>query len=113
MTGGAMSQPEILDIEIIDEEFHVDDGRVVAIFYVDSEEHKRQGEDGRSIKTTATRKGNAVVVDEERNNGRMTIESTRRYELSPDGETMVVTLQIKPPSSKEPMVIRSVYDLVE
>ena len=77
MTGPAMSQPEVLDITLADQEFHVDDGQAVAIFYIDGEEHKRQSEDGRSIKTTASHTGNSVVVEEERETGRMTIESTR------------------------------------
>jgi len=97
---------DALEVELSDDELHIDDGERLRIYYLDGDEHQRELPNGTKLETVATRKGLAVVVEEKMDRG----EIDRKFELSPDGATMVVTVNLKLGRSKEPVVIRTVYD---
>ncbi len=95
-----------LDIDLTDSEFHVDDGERLQIYYLDGEKHRRELASGAKIESVAELKGHAVLIEEKSERG----DIERKFELSPDGETMVVTVTLKMGRMKDPVVIRSVYD---
>lgn len=98
--------PDELTLELRDGEFRVDDGERLRIYYLDGEKHKREMPNGMKLKTVAELKGNAVVIEEKMERGRI----DRKFELSPDGGTMVATLSVKFGRMKDPVVIRTVYE---
>jgi hypothetical protein len=85
-------------------ELHVDDGTRVRIYYLDGKKHKRELDNGTSLETTASLAGNAVSIEEKMERG----EISHKYELSPDGQTLIVTRTLD--FGKDPIVIKSVYD---
>ena len=98
--------PDELTVELRDGEFRVDDGERLRIYYLDGEKHKREMPNGMKLETVAELKGNAVVIEEKMERGRI----DRKFELSPDGGTMVMTLTVKFGRMKDPVVIRTVYE---
>lgn len=87
-------------------ELRVDDGERLTIFYLDGEEHRRETPNGDRIETVAELRGEKVIVEEKMERG----ESTREFELSPDGRVLVVTTTLKMERMSETVVIRSVYE---
>ena len=98
--------PDELTLELADDELRVDDGERLRIYYLDGEKHKREMANGMKIETVAELKGNAVVIKEKMERGQL----DRKFELSPDGGTMVATLTVKFGRMKDPVVIRTVYE---
>ncbi|TDI36646.1 MAG: hypothetical protein E2P02_24565 [Acidobacteria bacterium] len=58
------------------------------------------------LETVAELKGSAIVIEEKMERGKI----DRKFELSPDGATMIMTLTVKFGRMKEPVVIRTVYE---
>jgi hypothetical protein len=96
---------EQLELELVDGELHVDDGEKLRIYYLDGEEHRRETANGTKLETVAELKGNAVLIEETMERGRV----TRKLELSPDGEILVATVSLKLGRMPDPVVIRTVY----
>jgi hypothetical protein len=101
--------PDELRVEIDDRELRVDDGERVRIYYLDGKKHKRELENGMKLETVAAIQGNAVVVEEKMERGKI----DRKFELSPDGTTMIATLTVKFGPMKDPVVIKTVYVRVQ
>ena len=98
--------PDELTLELTDGEFHVDDGDRLRIYYLDGEKHKRETPNGMKLETIAEREGSAIVIEEKMERGQI----DRKFELSPDGATMIMTLTVKFGRMKDPVVIRTVYE---
>lgn len=98
--------PDELTLELTDGEFHVDDGERLRIDYLDGEKHKRETPNGMKLETIAEREGSAIVIEEKMERGQI----DRKFELSPDGATMIMTLTVKFGRMKDPVVIRTVYE---
>ena len=98
--------PDELTVELLDNELRIDDGERLRIYYLDGEKHKREMANGMKLEAVAELKGNAVVIEEKMERGRL----DRKYELSADGGTMVATLTVKFGRMKDPVVIRTVYE---
>ena len=98
--------PDELTLELMDDELRVDDGERLRIYYLDGEKHKRETANGMKLETVAELKGNAVFIEEKMERGKL----NRKFELSPDGETMVATLIVKIGRMKDPVVIKTVYE---
>ncbi len=101
--------PDELRVEIDDRELRVDDGERVRIYYLDGKKHKRELENGMKLETVSAIQGNAVVVEEKMERGKI----DRKFELSPDGDTMIATLTVKLGPMKDPVVIKTVYVRVQ
>ncbi len=95
-----------LTLELADDELRIDDGERLRIYYLDGKKHKRETANGMKLETVAELKGNAVFIEEKMERGRI----DRKFELSPDGGTMVMTLTVKFGRMKDPVVIRTVYE---
>ena len=93
-------------MELLDDELRIDDGERLRIYYLDGEKHKREMANGMKLETVAELKGNAVFIEEKMERGKL----DRKFELSPDGGTMVVTLTIKFGRMKDPVIIKTVYE---
>ena len=91
--------------ELTGGEFHVDDGERLRIYYLDGKKHKREMPDGTGIETIAEHKGYAVQIEEKMERGQI----DRKFELAPDGATLVMTITMKVGRAKDPIVIRTVY----
>ena len=98
--------PDELTVEHTGEEFQVDDGERLRIYYLDGEKHKREMPNGMKLETLAELKGSAIVIEEKMERGQI----GRKFELSPDGATMIMTLTVKFGRMKDPVVIRTVYE---
>ncbi len=101
--------PEELEIEHEEGELRVDDGERLQIFYLDGQKHRREMGNGAKLETTATILGRVITIEERLDRGRI----DRKLELSEDGESMVMTLNIKLGNMKEPVLIKTVYERVE
>ena len=97
--------PESLDAELEGNEFRVDTGEQVEIFYLDGEKHKRQLPNGAELETVAEMSGSAIHIEEKMERCKM----QRKYDLSPEGQTMIMTLTMKMGGMKNPVVIRTVH----
>ena len=97
--------PESLDAELEGNEFRIDTGERVEIFYLDGEKHKRQLPNGAELETVAEMSGSAIHIEEKMERGKM----QRKYDLSPEGQTMIMTLTMKMGGMKNPVVIRTVH----
>ncbi len=98
--------PDELTVELTGEEFQVDDGGRLRIYYLDGKKHKRETSNGMKLETIAELKGSAIVIEEKMERGKI----DRKFELSPDGATMIMTLTVKFGRMKDPVVIRTVYE---
>ena len=98
--------PDELTVELLDDELRIDDGERLRIYYLDGEKHKREMANGMKLETVAELKGNAVFIEEKMERGKL----DRKFELSPDGGTMVVTLTVKFGRMKDPVIIKTVYE---
>jgi hypothetical protein len=108
--GAAPGQvPEELYVEHEKGELRLDDGERLQIFYLDGQKHRRQMPNGAKLETVATLQGRTVLVQEKLERGKI----ERKLELSDDGKSMVMTLNIKIGNMKEPVQIRTVYERVE
>jgi hypothetical protein len=87
----------------------VDDGERLSIFYLDGKTHRREMPNGAKLETVATLQGRVVLVEEKLKRGRI----ERNFELSEDGKSMEMTLDIELGDMKEPVRIRTVYARVE
>jgi hypothetical protein len=101
--------PEELEIEQEQGELRIDDGERLQIFYLDGQKHRREMGNGAKLETVATILGRVITIEEKLDRGRI----DRKLELSEDGESMVMTLNIKLGNMKEPVLIRTVYERVE
>jgi hypothetical protein len=99
------SVPESFSAELKNHEFHIDDGERVQIYYLDGEKHIRQTPNGMELETISEMRGASIHVEEKMRRGEMKWE----YELSPDGQTMIVNLTLKMNGMKDPVIIRTVY----
>ncbi len=97
--------PESFTSELESNEFRIDNGERVQIFYLDGEKHKRQLPNGAELETVAEMSGSAILIEEKMERGKM----QRKYDLSPEGHTMIMTLTMKMGGMKDPVVIRTVY----
>lgn len=92
-----------------DNEFHVvpsGEGRA-RIFYLDGKKHAQETPQGTKMETVAEKKGDRIVVEQKMDQGG---KITTTYELAPDGSRMVVTVLFEGRRTKEPVLIRAVYD---
>ena len=99
--------PDELTVELTGEEFQVDDGERLRIYYLDGKKHKRETQNGMKLETIAELKGSAILIEEKMERGKI----DRKFELSPDGATMIMTLTVKFGRMKDPVVIRTVYEM--
>ena len=99
--------PDELTVELTGEEFQVDDGERLRIYYLDGKKHKRETQNGMKLETIAELKGSAILIEEKMERGKI----DRKFELSPDGATMIMTLTVKFGRMKDPVVIRTVYEI--
>ena len=97
--------PDELRVEMDGEEFRVDDGERLRIYYLDGEKHKREMANGMKLETVSELKGHAVVIEEKMERGKI----DRKFELSPEGGTMIMTLTVKFGPMKDPVLIKTVY----
>ncbi len=98
--------PDEMTIELVDGELKVDDGERLRIYYLDGEKHKRQMPNGMKLETVAAHKGNAVFIEEKMERGQI----ERKYELSPEGATMIMTITVEFGRMKDPVMIKTVYE---
>ena len=108
--GSLIAAFESLDIEHEAGELRIDTGERLSIYYLDGEKHRRDAPDGSKIEVTAEIRGLSVVIKEKMERG---VEVNRTFELSPTGEVMIMTVNFKSPRGGEPIVIKTVYELVE
>jgi hypothetical protein len=101
--------PEELEVEHEDGELRLDDGDRLQIFYLDGQKHRRAMPNGAKLETVATLQGRVVLIEEKLERGKI----ERKLELSGDGESMVMTLNIKIGKMKEAVLIRTVYQRLE
>ncbi len=101
--------PEELEVEHEKGELRIDDGDRLQIFYLDGQKHRREMANGAKLETIATIQGRVIAIEEKLERGRI----DRKLELSEDGETLVMTLNIKLGNMKEPVLIKTVYERVE
>ena len=99
--------PDELTVELTGEEFQVDDGERLRIYYLDGKKHKRETQNGMKLETIAELKGSSILIEEKMERGKI----DRKFELSPDGATMIMTLTVKFGRMKDPVVIRTVYEM--
>ena len=97
--------PESFTSELESNEFWIDTGERVEVFYLDGEKHKRQLPNGAELETVAEMSGSAIHIEEKMERGEM----QRKYDLSPEGQTMIMTLKMKMGGMKDTVVIRTVY----
>ena len=97
--------PESFTSELESNEFRIDTGERVEVFYLDGEKHKRQLPNGAELETVAEMSGSAIHIEEKMERGAM----QRKYDLSPEGQTMIMTLKMKMGGMKDTVVIRTVY----
>jgi len=107
--GGPGQVPEELEVEHEGGELKLDDGERLQIFYLDGQKHRRAMPNGAKLETVATLQGKVVLIEEKLDRGKI----ERKLELSEDGESMVITLNVKIGNMKEPVLIRTVYERVE
>jgi len=101
--------PEELEVEHQDGELRMDDGERLQIFYLDGQKHRRAMPNGAKLETVATLQGRVVLIEEKLERGKI----ERKLELSEDGESMVMTLNIKIGNMKDAVLIRTVYERLE
>ena len=86
----------------------VDGSDNVRIYYLDGEKHKRQTPGGVDLETVAQKRGDQIIIEEKAESSKF----TRTFALAQDGSVMVVTVRLENDRFKQPVVIRSVYDLL-
>ncbi len=86
-------------------ELQVVDGTRTLVYTLDGEKHETETPNGTKLETTAQLVGNAVSIEEKMSRGKV----ERKFEVSPDGQTLIVTSTVELGSMKEPVVIKSVY----
>ena len=105
----AMQAAQTLEISLSETELRVVDGSDnVRIYYLDGEKHKRQTPGGVDLETVAQKRGDQIIIEEKAESAKF----TRTFALAQDGSVMVVTVRLEHDRFKQPVVIRSVYDLL-
>jgi hypothetical protein len=104
MLGAASS----IETTLANGEFKVIDPERARIYYLDGEKHVRETPGGDKLETVAKMKGDQIVIEEKTERG---MKSTQTFALGPDGNVLVVTRRLEGNRFKEPVVIRSIYDL--
>ncbi len=107
--GDIMRAAQSIETTLTDGEFKVIDSERVRIYYLDGEKHTRETPQGGRLETVAEIKGDQITIEEKAEQG-MTV--TQTFALGPDGSVMVVTHRLENKRFKEPVVIRSVYNLL-
>jgi hypothetical protein len=104
---GMVTAADELTLELEETEFRVLDGTRTRAYTLDGEKHESESEtpNGGKLETTAQQLGNAVSIEEKMSRGKV----DRKFEVSPDGQTLIVTSTVELGSMKEPVVIKSVY----
>lgn len=95
-----------MTLELLDDELHVDDGERLRIYYLDGEKHKRETANGTALETVAELAGSAISIKEKMERGQL----ERKFDLSPDGGTMIMTVIVKMSRMKDPVVIKTLYE---
>lgn len=102
---------EELFIEHNTKELVVDDGgQRLRIFYLDAKKHERQMPNGTRLETTATQSGRQIDVFQKTSRGAKIYET---YNLSSDGQKLVLTVRLEDKQLATPLVIKSVYSRAE
>lgn len=105
----AMQAAQTLEISLSETEFRIVDGSDnVRIYYLDGEKHKRQTPGGVDLETVAQKRGDQIIIEEKAESAKF----TRTFALAQDGSVMVVTVRLEHDRFKQPVVIRSVYELL-
>ena len=105
----AMQAAQTLEISLSETELRIVDGSDnVRIYYLDGEKHKRQTPGGVDLETVAQKRGDQIIIEEKAESAKF----TRTFALAQDGSVMVVTVRLENDRFKQPVVIRSVYDLL-
>ena len=105
----AMQAAQTLEISLSETELRIVDGSDnVRIYYLDGEKHKRQTPGGVDLETVAQKRGDQIIIEEKAESAKF----TRTFALAQDGSVMVVTVRLEHDRFKQPVVIRSVYDLL-
>lgn len=105
----AMQAAQTLEISLSETEFRIVDGSDnVRIYYLDGEKHKRQTAGGVDLETVAQKRGDQIIIEEKAESAKF----TRTFALAQDGSVMVVTVRLEHDRFKQPVVIRSVYELL-
>ena len=100
-----------LDVERTKRELVVDDGGDrLRIYYLDARKHERQMADGTRLETTSETTGTQIDVEMKTSDGAKIYET---YQLSSDGDELVLTVRLEDKQLKQPLVIRSVYTRAE
>ncbi len=100
---------ETLVIEQENDELQVDDGHGrIRIFYLDGQKHIRQTPGGASLETTCTVGGRYILVEQKMDGG---VKINENYTLLQDGSRMELTVRLETKQLKEPLGVRSVYEL--
>ena len=107
--GDIMRAAQSIETTLLEGEFKVIDSERVRIYYLDGEKHIRETPEGGKLETVAEIKGDQITIEEKAEQG---MKITQTFALGPDGSVMVVTHRLENNRFKEPVVIRSVYDLL-
>jgi hypothetical protein len=107
--GDIMRAAQSIETTLADGEFKVIDSERVRIYYLDGEKHIRETPQGGKLETVAEIRGDQITIEEKAEQG---MKITQTFALGPDGSVMVVTHLLENNRFKEPVVIRSVYDLL-
>lgn len=102
---GMVTAADELTLALEGNELHVVDGTRTRVYTLDGEKHDSETPNGGKLETTAQQAGNAISIEEKMSRGKV----DRKFEVSPDGETLIVTSTVQLGSMKEPVVVRSVY----
>ena len=104
---GFESLPDTLEIEAGDGEMRLVLEERVRIFYLDGEEHVREGARGGRIETVAEVRGGIVRVTSVRETRAGDTKTFRTFEAN--GDVLVVRTEITPPRGGDSLLIRSVF----
>ena len=112
VAGGRMGMglgdlPEILEIEVGGREMRLVLEERVQIFYLDGEEHVRQGRLGGRIETVSEVRAGIVRVSARRETLGGASKTFRTFEAK--GDLLVVRTEIELPRAGDPILVRTIY----
>lgn len=102
---GIVNAPDELTLVLDGTELRVMEPTQTRVYTLDGEKHESETPNGAKLETTARLEGNAVSIEEKMPRGKV----DRKFEVSPDGATLIVTSTVELDSMREPVVIKSVY----
>jgi hypothetical protein len=105
--GRMMEAAETLQIQQKDPEVLLKMEQRTLTLFTDGRTQEQDGPRGGSVKTTSHWDNSQLVVEREMGRG---MKVTTTYALSAAGSQLFVTTRIETPRSREPVVIRHVYD---